>query len=630
MQVAFASLGYQCITSILGADHADKSNWTTLEGAKEILFVPDNDAPGAHYIKTVAEILSAFGNPPKMRIVRLPNLPPKGDICDYLKQQPELADWNELDSLKNHSAKDIIRERLDKLIAENMQPISDEWFGWEEPEEIADSILLPVEPLPHAIIPEPYRDFIVDVAYRMQCPIDFVAISSIVSTGSVIGAGCCIKPKKFDPWRIVPNSWGAGIGDPGILKSPSLEAFSELLVSLEKESKEEFENAKKQYEADMLVYKHKLKDAESAIAEAVKNKDSLEIEDAKRNYETVLHEEPAKLTRRRHKTNDITIEKLGELLGENSRGILISRDELIGLFRSWEKDGHESDRAFFLEAWNGLGHYTYDRIGRGTIDIENTCVSLLGGIQPDKLEYYLYQTLHGDNDGFIQRLQVAVYPDEPDWNLVDQPAKTDAKQKAFRIIKNLANMNFVQCGAMVDDSKMPYFHFSNAAQIIFNEWVIENQKKVKAEQLPHLKQHLIKYRKLVPTLALIFHLIDIAAGKIPDEPGISYEAMEKAAAWSEYLESHARRIYGLCSTFEQQAVSALAKKIKANKLQNPFTERDIYRKQWHRLNDKVLVHSACEELVDAKWLCKKTIQPTFRGGKVKILYFIHPKFRGTQ
>ena len=51
-----------------------------------------------------------------------------------------------------------------------------------------------------------------------------------------------------------------------------------------------------------------------------------------------------------YRTNDVTIERLGELLRENSRGLLINRDELIGLLRSLDKEGHESDRAFYLEA----------------------------------------------------------------------------------------------------------------------------------------------------------------------------------------------------------------------------------------------------------------------------------------
>jgi hypothetical protein len=36
---------------------------------------------------------------------------------------------------------------------------------------------------------------------------------------------------------------------------------------------------------------------------------------------------------RRYKTNDSTVEKLGELLRENPVGLLILRDELVGVDR---------------------------------------------------------------------------------------------------------------------------------------------------------------------------------------------------------------------------------------------------------------------------------------------------------
>jgi hypothetical protein len=38
-----------------------------------------------------------------------------------------------------------------------------------------------------------------------------------------------------------------------------------------------------------------------------------------------------------------------------------------------------------LEAWNGNSSHDVDRIGRGSIHIPNLCITILGGIQPDKL-----------------------------------------------------------------------------------------------------------------------------------------------------------------------------------------------------------------------------------------------------
>jgi hypothetical protein len=87
-----------------------------------------------------------------------------------------------------------------------------------------------------------------------------------------------------------------------------------------------------------------------------------------------------------------------------------------------DRPGHENDRAFYCEAWNGTGAYTYDRIGRGTLHIRAACVSVLGGIQPGPLERYLREVFGGrGDDGLIQRFQLAVWPDVAGrWRNVDR------------------------------------------------------------------------------------------------------------------------------------------------------------------------------------------------------------------
>ena len=624
---ACQTLGLQCVTSILGASNATKSNWQVLDGATEMYFLPDNDESGEKYIRDVAEIFSCFPNSPTMQIIRLPNLPVKGDVCDWLKQQPELKDWNELDSLENHHAKEIIHNRLNQVINDNLQPIPSDWTEWVEPEEIESSSLLPVKALLPESLPEPYKEYINDIAYRMQCPIDFVAISSIITIATVVGAGCGIRPKQFDDWLVIPNLWGAAIGRPAILKTPSINEPLKVLSGLEIEANKEFDKAKIKYESRMIAYKVKLNSAEDSIRVAANSENQEGMEDAENEYEQVKCEEPKKPIKRRFKSNDSTIEKTGELLAENPRGLLLYRDELTGLLLTWDKSGHETDRAFYLEAWDGKNSFTTDRIGRGTIEIENVCISLIGTIQPDKLMVYLYQASCGQNDGFIQRLQLAVYPDEPIWELIDKLPNLQAKEKVFEIIKTLVSMDFVKHGAILQEGgRIPYFHFYPEAQLLFNGWFASLEQKIRSEARPVMQEHLAKYRSLMPSLALLFHLVAVASGNYAGEIGVSHEAAEKAIAWCDYLESHARRIYGLCTTFEQQAVIELAKKIKKGKLQNSFTVRDVYRNRWHMLTDKVLVQSACDELVEANWLRKQITEAAF-GQKPKATYFISPKVK---
>jgi hypothetical protein len=50
--------------------------------------------------------------------------------------------------------------------------------------------------------------------------------------------------------------------------------------------------------------------------------------------------------------------------------------DLAGWFATLDTKGRERERPFFLEAWNGDGSYTVDRIGRGTLHVEHLCISI--------------------------------------------------------------------------------------------------------------------------------------------------------------------------------------------------------------------------------------------------------------
>ena len=245
-----------------------------------------------------------------------------------------------------------------------------------------------------------------------------------------------------------------------------------------------------------------------------------------------------------------------------------------------------------LEAWVGDGSHTTDRIGRGTIDTPNLCESVFGGIQPSKLISYLSKAVKNiENDGLIQRFQLLVYPDEPqDWQLIDQYPDHEAKNRAFAVFERLAEMDFCANGATLEEGeKAPHFHFApDDAQRFFYDWLTAHEQKLRRNgEEPIMIEHLAKFRSLMPSLALIFHLIEVADGTASGP--VTLRSTQLAAQWCEYLETHARRIYGLVNDIGVQAASRLASKIKEGAIQDGFTARDVYRKQWGLLDDKELV-----------------------------------------
>jgi len=529
--------------------------------------------------------------------------------------------------------------------ASGSEYISDDWgfvgsvgvdsgvFDWEKPNDI-ETNFPPVQALQPELIPEPLRNWLSDISYRMQTPGDFAAISSIVIVGSLIGSGCGIRPKALDDWEVIPNVWGACIGSPSVvLKSPSMKEPMGLLERLQSEYGEQFERDKAGTEFDSLANKAMLDDIKIQLSKAAKGKgkdgvvNGDDLQKIKADYLELTDNAEPEATRRLFKTNETSIQSQTVLQVQNPRGLLTFRDELTALLVKWDREDGADERAYFLEGWNGNGSYTDFKIGRGLTEASNICISMLGGIQPDKLKRYLYQAQNGCNDGLMQRLQLAVWPDTPkNWKLIDTVPNKVEKQRAYAIMQVMAELDFIQYGAIQTEyDDRPYFRFDPEAQEVFNQWLIELQTvKIKHEENPLMVEHFGKFRSLMPSLALIFHCIDIADGKASGS--VSIKAAQLAVEWCVYLESHARRIYAMAESPEHEAAARLADKIKTGSVPNPFTTRDIERKGWHGLKDKQEVEAACNILMDEYWL-RITRKPKPATGRPPLPeYYINPVF----
>jgi len=227
--------------------------------------------------------------------------------------------------------------------------------AWPEPGTLPGG-LLPVPSLAEVMIPEPFRPWLCDITERMQCPLEFPAVGALVSVAGLVGRLIGIRPKRHDDWLVIPNLWGAVIGRPGILKSPALAEVMKPLHRLEKQARAEHDMELEKWELTKLLLKAQKEDLERKIREALKKGQDPEAVMSSASF--AKEEEPVP---RRDLVNDSTVEKLGVILNQNPRGILLFRDELTGWLRTLDREGHENDRAFYLEAWNGNGPYTYDR-----------------------------------------------------------------------------------------------------------------------------------------------------------------------------------------------------------------------------------------------------------------------------
>jgi phage/plasmid primase-like uncharacterized protein len=537
---------------------------------------------------------------------------------------PEGAtDFNDL---HRHAGLEAVRTAIAQAVAVQLDEQS-KCRAWPEPKPITAELKSVPGFDAETLLPEPLHGWIMDEAERMPCPPDFVAAPALVALGSIIGARCAIKPKSRDSWLIVPNLWGGIVGDPAAKKSPAWAAALKPLDHLVAKAREKQAAALTEYEIAQVVHEAQKDAIEGRIKEAAKKPskgDPATIAMELRNHG---EQAPSRPILRRYKTNDSTVEKLGELLRENPAGLLILRDELVGLIASWERDGREGDRAFFLEGWNGNQSFDTDRIGRGHISIPNVCISIFGGIQPDKLVGYLEQATHTlANDGMLQRFQVLLYPDPRRWEWRDRSPDRNLRDKAFAVFEALADFDPISRGASPADdiAKFPYFCFDDEAQAVFIEWSEDlHQTRIPQEEEPIIRQHLAKFDKLFPSLALIFHLVECVTHGVCGP--ITKEAALRAAAWCEHLEAHARRCYGLLKDDGLRAAQALATKLTRGDLQDGFTLRDIRRHQWRGLAKDDVIQAALDWLEGENWLRSEVTGGTGPGsGRRTLRYLINP------
>jgi Protein of unknown function (DUF3987) len=483
--------------------------------------------------------------------------------------------------------------------------------AWPQPTPLPKA-LPPVEAFDPELLPDLLRKYVADIAERMQCPPDFPAVALLSVLSAAIGRRCGILPKRRDRWEVIPNLWAAVIGPPGVMKSPPLVEVMRPLNVLQTRAFEQFQQNTDMFKASGLVAVEAEKVAKDAIRKALKegrNTDASELADRS------VQETIPGPTCRRYVVNDSTVEKLGELLSQNPHGLLLFRDELTGFFRTLERQGHEADRAFYLECWNGNSSYTYDRIGRGTVHISGVCLAILGAIQPGPLTDLVRGMRGGGDDGLLQRFQLAVWPDiSPNWQNVDREPDIAARDGIAELIDRLVGMSAKQFG--IADGAIPLLHFHDDAQELFDRWRADLEQRLRSGiEHPAIEAHLAKYKKLVPSIALILHLVE------SNEGTVSLEATERAIAWAGYLESHARRIYAPAVSGDMDAAHLLADKILEGRLGKRFALRDVYRNGWTGLSAVEVVQSAARVLVDFDWLSESREDTA---GRTAMIYTVNP------
>jgi len=524
---------------------------------------------------------------------------------------------------------------------------------WPDPLPLEPE-LLPVPDFQIEWLPSPFAEHVAEISDSMQLPPDFAATATLVSIAGAIGRRALVQPKLLnDSWTESIGLAAANVGGVGTLKTPVLLAVtapiekiqSEWLAAREADT-EIYEQTKTIIDLEQAAWRSKWTEAKKAGTTLPPQPDSTLWLPLQRRLLVV----------------DATMEKLQVILSDNPGGVLCVRDELVGLIEDLNKQGRESERAFWLSLLNGKGSHIVDRMSRASVFIPHLAGSVMGNIIPGRLKFYLSSVLVGgtEDDGFFSRMLMC-WPDPrsaDDWRYVDRAPDADVGDSIEQVYRTLTRLSATNPMRL---------RFSAAAQQIFVNWLTHLERNVirGSDLSPVLVAHYAKYRRILPVVAAIYEMVDRAvAGELttripeevpyastmraphrairlePDEPPagteiaeatlISQDNMERAVATCSYYQAHAARVYASVITPSLRAANSLARHIQHNELRDGFTAREVVRHHWTDLSTMDLVGAAIGHLKDLNWLRSSTTAPTERGGRPSESFSINPKIEVQQ
>jgi len=565
------------------------------------------------------DVMSAAGGgesiPPAMPSEEQPAAPstPSAEEPDTSEALPDYKSMSEeqvqaeLEKTKKKAATQKAESGADTATSEPM--------AWAGPVPV-DEPLLPVPPFKLEYLPKAFRPWAKDVAERMCVPLDFVGISMICCLAGATNRRVFVYPKANDEtWKEALNLGGFVVTESGGMKTPTWKAVMNTLTGVEIRMREEHAQEMKVYKDRMAAYKLAVTERKARL----KGKKTGDVEEDSNRVPNEPTEPPPG---RRLIINDATPEKMHTMMFQNPEGLLLYRDEISGLMAQMDKPGREAEREMFLVAMNGNDPYSLDRMGRDDV-FATMCLSVFGVLQP-KVARDLVSDERNTSDGTIARIGLLIWPDEipaekckPIDRAADEKAKATFEQAIEAIVWKKAESIKAK--------------FTPQAQPAFTAW-LENQFQIERGFKGPIRSHVSKYKGLLPRLAALYQLADVAAESPKGLGGVDLsgflpvddEHLRCVTRFLEdYLKPHARRAYACLRTPFQRSLSSLAERLAAGDLEDGFTARIVYEKGWAGLTKPDEAKDTITSLCEKHWL-----RPIFKGnagrGRPSGKYEINP------
>jgi hypothetical protein len=317
--------------------------------------------------------------------------------------------------------------------------------------------------------------------------------------------------------------------------------------------------------------------------------------------------------------NDATIERIAVIISQQPRGTLQARDELAGFLGNMVRyAGGSSDRPFWLEAYGGRG-YTVERMGREPVSVDRLSVSVVGGIQPDRLKSLL---LTADDDGLLARF----IPVWPELAPVCRPRVVYGESLIETAFDRLYSLPLIenQFG-----EKHPWFvPFSPDAAELLDQFR-QSVRSWESGEEGLLLSFIGKLPGLAVRLSLVLTYLDwsVKGGTEPSE--ITLAQFARAAHLVEaYIVPMARRAYSEASLPQPERFGRRLVEIIRERRWRRFTSREVLRLERSGLREAKEVDAALAALVEGDVIQPFESATAPKSGRPVKAYDVNPAVLG--
>jgi hypothetical protein len=475
------------------------------------------------------------------------------------------------------------------------------------------SVLLAGRRPPPALPPAmfgPVWPLLCDLAAGAGAPVDYVAGGYIATAASLIGGKRRVRPYPQGDWAEPCIIWLGLVGDPSSNKSPALDRATYPLRGMEKEGAEAHADALLGWQTDC----ERAKLEKAAWQAAVKKAQEEGLPSPRMTADAA---EPPMPQRRRLMVQDSTPEKMAEILAGNPAGTLHLRDELAGWLTSFDRYS-PGGREFWLEAFGGRPYVIDRKSNPEPVSVEFNGVSVVGGIQPEKLADALFGRGKPD-DGLVARF-LWTWPDRPPF----RRPRTTIDRSILRDV--YSRLDGLAWGVGEDGRNAPItLPLSDAAADAFEAFERHNAD-ASDEAFGLFKSFCGKLPGIVLRLALVAELGRWAFEGGPEPQEVSLPTLETVADWAEeYAKPMALRVFGDAALPEVERNAARIAQHILKRRHRRINARDLYHKEkLPGLREAEPVNSALGFLVEAEWLRPDPSRQGDTKGRARADYIVNP------